>query len=183
MDAGHSSGVACCYSRLIGAEYMSDLASEWSPATSNDLAEVLPMMEAFYQEEHLPYDAEVVRGAVVELLSNSSLGHIRLLRVNGVAAGYLVAILGYGIEFGGRYVLLDELYLRPETRGAGRWRQGFRAVEEWARDNEIGALRLEVNHHNEKAKRLYLNDGFSDDERSILTKRLTVSPASGRSSS
>lgn len=144
----------------------------WQHATPDDVDDLLPLLEAFYAEELLMHDGASVRAAVVELLNNPNLGGIWLLRVEGALAGYLVAIIGYGIEFGGRYVLVDELYIRPEFRGGGKWRIGFREVEKWARSHGIRAMRLEVNHHNERAKRIYLNDGFSDDERSILTKRL-----------
>ncbi|MBX3742887.1 MAG: GNAT family N-acetyltransferase [Akkermansiaceae bacterium] len=146
--------------------------SVWQHAIPDDVEELLPLLEAFYSEEQLDHDAPSVRSAVVDLLADPDLGGVWLLRVEGVLAGYLIATLGFSVEFGGRYVLLDELFILPEFRGGGKWRQGFREVESWARQRGIHALRLEVNHHNEKAGNLYLADGFSDDERSIFTKRL-----------
>ncbi len=152
---------------------MEDGLFEWTPALPADLATLLPMLEAFYEEEKLVHDAGATGSAVRELLENPALGKIWLLRSGQTTAGYLIAIIGFGVEFGGRYVLLDELFIRPEFRGNGRWRQGFGEVEEWAAANGIAAMRLEVNHHNAKAKSLYLGYGFTDDERSILTKRIT----------
>ena len=146
--------------------------SVWQHAIPDDVEELLPLMEDFYAEEQLVHDAISVSRAVVDLLADPDLGGVWLLRVEGVLAGYLIAVLGYSVEFGGRYVLVDELFIRPEFRGGGKWRQGFREVESWARQRGIRTLRLEVNHHNEKAASLYLADGFSNDERSILTKRL-----------
>lgn len=146
--------------------------SVWQHAIPDDVEELLPLLEAFHAEELLDHDAVSVRRAVVDLLADPDLGGVWLLRVEGVLAGYLIATLGFSVEFGGRYVLLDELFILPEFRGGGKWRQGFREVESWARQRGIRTFRLEVNHHNEKAAGLYLADGFSDDERSIFTKRL-----------
>ncbi|MGH8045407.1 MAG: GNAT family N-acetyltransferase, partial [Stenotrophomonas sp.] len=36
----------------------------------------------------------------------------------------------------------------------------------------VERLRLEVNHHNELARRLYLATGYVDDTRSLLTLQL-----------
>jgi GNAT superfamily N-acetyltransferase len=146
--------------------------SVWQRAIPDDVEEFLPLLEAFYVEELLEHDAVFVRKAVGDLLVQPNLGGVWLLRVEGVLAGYLIATLGFSVEFGGRYVLLDELFILPEFRGGGKWRQGFREVETWARQRGIHAVRLEVNHHNEKAASLYLKDGFSNDRRSIFTKRL-----------
>jgi len=146
--------------------------SVWQHATPDDVEELLPLLADFYAEEQLIHDAGSIRAAVVDLLADPDLGGVWLLRVEGALAGYLIAVTGYSVEFGGRYVLLDELFIRPEFRGGGKWRQGFREVEKWALGRGIRTIRLEVNHHNEKARNLYLADGFSDDERSIFTKRL-----------
>lgn len=143
---------------------------EWSPAVLEDLPDLLLMLEAFYEEEQLTHDPDGVAVAVRELLERPAIGKIWMLRSGGSIAGYLIAIIGFGVEFGGRYVLLDELFIRPGFRGHGQWRVGFAEVERWALSEGIGALRLEVNHHNTKAKSLYLGYGFADDERSILTK-------------
>ena len=138
-----------------------------------DLAVLLPMLEAFYEEEQLAHDPDGTAAAIKELLERPSAGRILILRRGVSVAGYLIAIIGFGVEFGGRYVLLDELFIRPGFRGHGQWRVGFAEVEQWAVAEGIGFLRLEVNHHNSKAKGLYLGYGFTDDERSILTKRAT----------
>jgi len=145
---------------------------DWAPAAPDDLADLLVMLEAFYEEEQLEHDPDGSAAAVKELLERPSVGKIWMLRRGEAVAGYLIAIIGFGVEFGGRYILLDELFIRPGFRGHGQWRVGFAEVERWALSENIRAMRLEVNHHNERAKRLYLTDGFADDERSILTKWL-----------
>jgi GNAT superfamily N-acetyltransferase len=147
---------------------------DWIPATPADLATLLPMLGEFYEEEKLAFDPDATTAAVKELLESPSVGRIWFLRLGETVVGYLIAIIGFGVEFGGRYVLLDELFIRPGFRGHGQWRRGFGEVERWAATAGIGFLRLEVNHHNTKAKSLYLGYGFIDDERSILTKWTTL---------
>lgn len=146
---------------------------QWSLATEGELPDLLEMLAAFYVEEQLAHDPEGTSAAVKSLLGDPSAGAIWLLKCGGTVAGYLIASVGFSVEFGGRYVLLDELFIRPEFRGHGQWRRGFAEVERWAVEQGIQTLRLEVNHHNSRAKGLYLGYGFIDDERSILTKRLT----------
>ena len=145
----------------------------WSLATEGEQPELLEMLAAFYVEEQLVHDPEGTSAAVRTLLGDPSLGAIWLLKCDGSTAGYLIASIGFSVEFGGRYVLLDELFIRPQFRGHGQWRKGFAEVERWAAEKGIHTLRLEVNHHNSRAKGLYLGYGFADDERSILTKSLT----------
>ena len=76
----------------------------------------------------------------------------------------------------GHFVLLDELYLAPAARGRGWGRQALALARDWAIVEGASVMRLEVNHHNARAKALYLSAGYRDDERDILTLPLAVSP-------
>ncbi|MNN58418.1 putative acetyltransferase [compost metagenome] len=69
-------------------------------------------------------------------------------------------------------MLLDELYLAPAARGRGWGRQALAVARDWAAGQGAAVIRLEVNHHNAKAKRLYLSAGYRDDARDILTLSL-----------
>ena len=80
------------------------------------------------------------------------------------------------VEQGGRFVLLDELYLTPAARGRGWGRQALALARDWAIVEGASVMRLEVNHHNARAKALYLSEGYRDDERDILTLPLAATP-------
>ncbi len=144
----------------------------WVMASRADQAELLPLVRDFYEEERLVYDEKRVPDALADLLGDPALGGVWAWWNGGGILGYLIATIGFSVEFGGRFVLLDELFISPAFRGRGGWRDGFAEVEKWAAEIGAGAIRLEVNHHNEKARSLYLKYGFGDDERGILTKRL-----------
>lgn len=131
-------------------------------------------MREFYIEDHLIYNDDTASRSVKELLADKSLGAIFLLRDSvNQTLGYAVATLGFSLEFGGRFVLLDELYLHPTTRGLGAGKSALAYIESWAATQGIGHVRLEVNHHNKMAYALYLQSGFHDDHRYILSKSLT----------
>ena len=91
-------------------------------------------------------------------------------------AGYITLGWCFSIEQGGRFVLLDELYLVPAVRGQGLGRQALALAAQWARQQGAAVMRLEVNHHNARAKALYLSAGYRDDARDILTLPLAATP-------
>lgn len=138
---------------------------------------LVPLIQAFYQEEQLRFDREQTLPAIRQLLNVPTLGKILIFRHHGEASGYMAATLGFSIEFGGRFVLLDELFLLPAVRGRGWWQQGLAKIEIWA--TEIGAtcIRLEVSHYNDTAKSIYQKAGFTDDRRHLLTKWPSVRTA------
>ena len=80
-----------------------------------------------------------------------------VLEEDGRPVGYHYMCIGYSAEVGGRYLLLDELYLAPECRGKGYGEQVIR----WAMEQhpECARYRLEVTGEN-RAARLYERMGF-----------------------
>jgi GNAT superfamily N-acetyltransferase len=144
----------------------------WTAATLAEQEIVLDLIRAFYAEEGLRFDEIATPRAARELLSQPDRGTILLLEIDGEIAGYLVATLGFSLEFGGRFVLLDELFIRPDFRGRGAAKSGFQQVEAWAVSMAAAAIRLEVNHHNATAHAVYVKSSFIDDRRHLLTKWL-----------
>ena len=88
--------------------------------------------------------------------------------------------IGYSAEVGGRYLLLDELYLAPECRGKGYGEQVIR----WAMEQhpECARYRLEVTGEN-RAGALFCASHLRGRERGVsrtverdqLSARVTVS--------
>ena len=64
---------------------------------------------------------------------------------------------------------------RAELRAT--WgRLALALARDWAIMEGASVMRLEVNHHNARAKALYLSAGYRDDERDILTLPLAATP-------
>ena len=102
------------------------------------------------------------------LASAGADGTVRLWDGETGAAGYLALTRGFSLEQAGHYALLDELYIAPEARGRGLGAQALALAAAQARDWGVDVLRLEVHHHNPRAKALYLRAGFVDTHRDTL---------------
>ncbi|UQA69005.1 GNAT family N-acetyltransferase [Stenotrophomonas maltophilia] len=139
-------------------------------ATRADEDLLIALMREFYAEDRIDFDDARVRRGVDALLANPRNGEVLLwLDEAGEVVGYAVIAMGFSLEQGGHFMLLDELYLSHRARGRGRGKQALAICEQRARGRGVSRLRLEVNHHNELARRLYLASGYIDDTRDLLT--------------
>ena len=144
------------------------------PATEEDGETVIALMRELYAEDGIAFVEERARRSMQELIRKPEYGVILLFsRVeSGVEqrpCGYAVLTLGFTLEHGGRFALLDELYLQRAVRGLGLGRKALAFAKDWALHQGVEALRLEVHRHNASAKSLYLKSGFTDDHRDLLT--------------
>ena len=150
----------------------------WRVATASDAAALLARMREFYAEESLVFDSAAQGAALEELLRKPELGAVFLFRKGDADAGgeapcgYLVLTWACSLEFGGRFVLLDELWLAPEARGRGEGRRAVEFAAAWARERGAKALRLEVAHENARARATYAKAGLEAHARDFMTRRL-----------
>ena len=138
-------------------------------AQPQDFPQLIAMVRDFYVEDQIPYIAERVEPGLQTLLEQPSCGAALLLLDGDSVVGYITLGWCFSIEQGGRFVLLDELYLVPAVRGQGLGRQALALAAQWARQQGAAVMRLEVNHHNARAKALYLSCGYADDQRDLLS--------------
>jgi ribosomal protein S18 acetylase RimI-like enzyme len=142
-------------------------------ATVADTELVVALMREFYAEDQLDFDEARVRRALSALLEDPRNGEVLLwLSETGEVVGHAALAMGFSLEQGGHFALLDELYLSHAARGRGRGKQALAVLEQRANARGVERMRLEVNHHNELARRLYLATGYVDDTRSLLTLQL-----------
>jgi ribosomal protein S18 acetylase RimI-like enzyme len=147
----------------------------FSLATLADEDLLVELMREFYVIEHLPFDEQVIRKGLREILGNSVYGFIHLIRAGGDegdVAGYLVLTFGFSLEFHGRDALIDELYLREGFRGKGLGRAALDLAEEVCRREGIKSMHLEVDRVNVRAQDVYRKAGYRDHDRYLLTKWL-----------
>jgi GNAT superfamily N-acetyltransferase len=153
-------------------------ALRWIEAGAAEDGAVLASMRAFYAEERLMFSDTEAQAAVRRLLARPELGRIFLLGAKGDAvdakgggvAGHLVLTWGFSLEFGGRFVLLDELYVARAWRGNGWGRIGIEFAAAWTREQGATSIRLEVSRANTRAQDIYRRSGFRDDERASFTR-------------
>jgi diamine N-acetyltransferase len=142
------------------------------PATLDDVATLVGLMRAFYAEDGHAFREDAARGALVGLLEEPAHGRVFVIEADGETAGYAAVTFGYSLEFHGRDAFLDELYVRPDKRGAGLGRVAIERATEVCRAEGIGAIHLEVGPGNDAARRLYEAAGFVDRAHHLMTRRL-----------
>ena len=141
-------------------------------ACHGDVPALLPMMRALWEHEGIPFEVTRVEPPLRELLADPALGRVWLALVGDAVAGYALGTWGFSTEQGGRFLLLDELFVAPPFRGTGIGSAALAFVEEAARVAGGRAVRIEVAEENDGARRLYREAGYSDPRRLFLAKRL-----------
>jgi GNAT superfamily N-acetyltransferase len=148
------------------------MAPSFRLVDAQQIEPLLHMIEEFYREEQIPFDSATSRAAVRELVNHPDLGQIWLLELDGRSAGYMVAIFGFILEFGGKQVFLDELFVAPAFQRKGLGSAALQFLEEESRRAGARVLRLDVARSNSQALALYAKRGFELHDRQTMSKRL-----------
>jgi ribosomal protein S18 acetylase RimI-like enzyme len=140
------------------------------PLTLPDVDRVVGMMAQLYADGSCPFDPARARRAAETLLTEPEFGGVWMIYRDGALAGYMVVLLGYSLEFGGRFGLLDELFVAPECRGSGIGAEALAFADRECGARGWQALRLEVGLENRRAISLYRRSGFAMHDRFPMTK-------------
>lgn len=143
------------------------------PATTADGDALVTMMAEFYAEAGFPVDRQRAVRVFGDLIADDRFGHAWILEADGEPAGYVVVTLGYSIEYGGVDAFLDDLFVRPAFRGMGLGRVAVNTARAYCESRGVRAMHLEVDRANAAAQRLYRSAGFEDNDRQLLTLRLS----------
>lgn len=145
---------------------------QYEPLGPADLESMLAMRAELYVHEEEPYDGVTARRTVLAFLDRPELGGLYAIRAGTQMVGYLVLTYCASLEFGGQFVLLDELFVGEAWRGKGIGSRTLEFVVELCRARGIAAARLEVDRSNVGARELYRLAGFREHDRVLMTKRL-----------
>lgn len=129
---------------------------------------VVQMMADFYAIDNYPFDDAVAKGLLMEFLEKESLGRGWLILDGDRAVGYVILTFVFSFEYKGRIAFLDELFVSPEARGKGFGKQAVGFIAEEAKKNSVKIIYLEVEHHNEAAKSLYLSKSYTLHNRGLM---------------
>lgn len=142
-------------------------------ATVSDTEPIILLMSRMQQVDpwEQPFDENVLRLNLSELLENPRFGVLHLAFADSHAIGYLVVCFDFSLEYQGRCAWIDEVYVEDAFRGKGIGGQLLDLAEDISRQNGARTLHLEVNHGNQ-AIELYRRRGFVDHHRYLLTKNL-----------
>lgn len=144
----------------------------FTPVSPADRATLETLVRDYYAFDGHDYvDAE--QGPALDLVCAGEANALAFLIHDETAlAGYLILTLGFSVEYGGRDGFIDELHLVEACRGRGLGREVMDFAERAAREAGIRYLHLEVELHNERARRLYDARGYEDSGRTLMSKRL-----------
>lgn len=125
----------------------------------SDENEYFEMAENFYNSDAVSHKIpkENFKSAFESAINNNPYIKLYILEIEGIIAGYAAIAVTFTTEGGGKTVWLDELYIKPEYRGKGLGRELIGFLKS---DGSIKRIRLEITPENEKAKKLYISEGF-----------------------
>lgn len=123
--------------------------------------EVLPMVLEFYHSDAVSHSVEapILERTFEAAVSEEPVlqGYVLMEDERYVGFGYITIF--YACEVGGKCMMLEEIYLKKETRGKGYGSRFFQEIMD--AHPEIVRFRLEVTRSNEAAVRLYERLGFT----------------------
>ncbi|MGQ9549155.1 MAG: GNAT family N-acetyltransferase [Roseiflexus sp.] len=135
------------------------------PLMPEDLDALLPLVEALHLGDGDPFDPERTVDALRLVLSHPEYGVVHVAVIGGTIVGYVVGSLGLSIEAGGRFLLIDELYVAPAWRGRGLARALLASLLPYAQSHHCRVVELEVGWENDHAQRWYERLGFERHRR------------------
>lgn len=146
------------------------------PAALSDLEELLPLLRRFYEHFGYPFDEDVKRRTVAELVSSPVSGRLVAISRDGRIVGYAVVAFSFSLEYEGKTAFLDELFIDEKERGRGIGSLALAHVESLCRTEGVNALHLETEETNSGAADLYARSGFRSYGRHLMTKILSSVP-------
>lgn len=140
----------------------------FKPFEAADAPAVIAMMEQFYAIDGYPIDAAVSKGLFMEFTENESLGKGWTIFADGMPVGYVILTFVFSFEYAGRIAFLDELFISESMRGKGLAKEALEFIKEETEALSIKILYLEIEPHNETARKLYLSKGFTEHNRRLM---------------
>ena len=135
---------------------------------SIDASIVVAMMEQFYAIDNYPMDVAVAKDLFLEFIQNESLGRGWTIVLDGEVMGYFILTFVFSFEYKGRIAFLDELFISENARGKGLGKLALKFMAGQAKLLSVKIIYLEIENHNESAKKLYLSKGFAVHNRGLM---------------
>lgn len=145
------------------------MASEICPLAEKDVSLFLELTQAFYAHEGFDFDACASGRMARQLLADPALGAVFLAKDGCRPVGYMVLTHCFSFEFGGPFVLLDEIFVVPEVRKAGLGKRLIDCASAYCRQRGINYLRLEVQQNHARAIEVYRAYGFRTETRYLMS--------------
>lgn len=141
---------------------------QFNPFAIEDAPVVVNMMKEFYAIDNYPMDVAVANNLFLEFTADNLLGRGWTIVLDGEVAGYFVLTFVFSFEYKGRIAFLDELFISEKARGKGLGKKALEFMTEQAKLLSVKIMYLEIENHNEAARKLYLSNGFKLHNRELM---------------
>ena len=138
----------------------------------DDIAALVDLMAAFYDESGYSLPRETAAQAFSTLFADPRLGRVLILSIDGAPVGYVVITFGFSMEYGGLRGFVDDFFVKTEARDRGVGSAALQAVRDICSDLGIRALLIETDPESHSARRLYERAGFADTGRLLFSQAL-----------
>lgn len=143
--------------------------AEFKELTIESIDTVTAMMKDFYEIDGYPFNEELTRQNFQLFIKEKDFGKCFVIYDdNNEVNGYIILAFFFSFEFGGRSTILDELYLNENARGKGLGKVAVDFVKNYAKEQQLKMMFLEIELHNERAINLYLDKGFKMHNRNLM---------------
>ncbi|SEQ86594.1 Acetyltransferase (GNAT) family protein [Epilithonimonas lactis] len=137
-------------------------------AKTTDIPELSQMMKDFYAIDLYPFDEKVTNENFAKFINEEKYGGCFKILFEGQIAGYIILVKYFSFEFGGEILFLDELFIKPEFQGKSLGKKALEFVKDYSVEKNFKVVLLEIENHNDKAKKLYEHYGFQNHKRSLM---------------
>jgi ribosomal protein S18 acetylase RimI-like enzyme len=143
-------------------------------ATVDDTETLVELMAEFYAESGYVLDRPHAGAAFSALLADPRLGLVWLIDQDATVAGYIVVTFVFGMEYGGPMAVVDDFFVRPESRNAGLGTAALGQVRDACVAAGVRAVSVEVGGDNAAAQAVYRRTGFAMTARRLMTMALAA---------
>jgi GNAT superfamily N-acetyltransferase len=140
----------------------------YKPFAEADADIVMDMMHDFYAIDSYAFDKAVSKELFLEFVANKALGRGWIIELDAKPAGYAILTFVFNFEYKGHIAFLDELFIIESARGEGLGNQTLDFVIAQAKALSLKVLYLEIENHNEAARKLYLSKNFTNHKRGMM---------------
>ena len=132
-------------------------------ATVSDVVGLTPLVEEYWRFEGISgFDPDTIGAQLTRLLSASQLGAGWIATVQGVAAGYLLAVYVFSLEHMGLTAEIDEFFVAPVWRGPGAGAALLRVAEAEFQRAGCTNVSLQLSRSNDSARAFYRRHNYRE---------------------
>jgi GNAT superfamily N-acetyltransferase len=138
-----------------------------------DVDDVVPLLAVQLAEHGMPQGEASLRAAVLGLVEHPERGALFVARREHRALGVAALSFTWTLEHGGKVMWIDELYVKPDARGAGIGTKMLEVAIAFAKSERCRAIDLEVDADHARVESLYVRHAFGALPRRRFTRPLT----------